>query len=107
MARASAVTDRFFGMHAPSLPSAFPTATVGALNLTTNGVYWPQLQSAPGVFDFTRLDAVVNAARAHNAQPLLVLGQTPGFASTTPHAANVPASVPTMAAWKAYVTKVV
>jgi hypothetical protein len=100
------VGNRFFGMHAPALATAFPRAPVGAVNLTTNGVYWPQLEPTPGSYDFSRLDPLVDRAHANSAQPLLILGQTPTFHSTTPGAANVLASVPTMDAWKAYVSAV-
>ena len=101
------VTSRFFGLHAPQLATAFPGARVGAVNLTTNGVYWRDIETAPGVFDFTRLDALVTQAHLHGAQPLLVLGQTPAFHSTKPGSQQVWATVPQLAAWKTYVTKTV
>jgi len=101
-----AINSRFFGMHAPSMPSAFPQATVGAVNLTTNGVYWPSLETSPGAFDFSHLDAVVKAAADHGAKPLLILGQTPQFHSSRPNAAHVVATVPKMAAWRHYVAAV-
>ena len=106
-ASASSIGNRFFGMHAPSLLTAFPKAKVGAVNLTTNGVYWPSIETSSGTFDFTRVDALVAAARANGAKPLLVLGQTPKFHSTRPNAANVAATVPYMKPWRAYVRKVV
>lgn len=100
-------TSRFFGMHAPQLATAFPKAKVGAVNLTTNGVYWGDLETAPGTWDFAHLDALVGQARRHGARPLLVLGQTPAFHSTSPASPQVWATVPEMAAWRAYVQKVV
>lgn len=104
--RAPRVTARFFGMHAPALASRFPGAPVGAVDLTTNGVYWPTLEPAPGVWDFSRLDAVLAQARANAATPLLVLGGTPAFHSTSSAIPSWP-SVPRMSDWKAYVTAVV
>lgn len=104
--RGTTVTSRFFGMHAPLLGTLFPQAPVGAVDLTTNNVYWPQLETSNGVWDFTRLDQMVAQAREHGAPPLLVLGVTPGFHSTTPDATYVASSVPDMVAWKAYVTQV-
>ena len=105
------VTSRYFGMHVPSLATAFPLAPVGSVNLTTDGVYWPQLETSPGVFDFGRLDGLVSQAHLNHAQPLLVLGRTPWFHSSTPSATattpNVAASVPDLAAWQAYVQAVV
>ncbi len=106
-AKAATTTSRFFGMHAPQLATAFPKVKVGALNLTTNGVYWPNLETAPGTWDFTHLDAVVSRARKNGAQPLLVLGQTPSFYSQSPSSPQVWATVPDLAPWKAYVQTVV
>jgi polysaccharide biosynthesis protein PslG len=99
--------DRYFGLHAPSLGTAFPGARAGSVNLTVNGVYWPQLEPTKGHFDFSRLDALRTVARHGGAKPLLVLGQTPRYASTTPHAASVIASVPKLRLWKHYVRRVV
>jgi hypothetical protein len=101
------VTGQFFGMHAPMLSTAFPDAPIGALSLTTNGVYWPDIETSAGVFDFTQLDAVVTQARSHGITPVVVLGHTPAFYSTTPDVPSVLASVPDMAAWKTYVRTVV
>ena len=105
--RGTAVGRSFFGMHAPLLGQLFPEAPVGSVDLTTNDVYWPQLETADGVWDWTRLDPMIAQARQHAAPPLIVLGQTPSFhiaAGADPHGV---ASVPDMDAWKAYVTKVV
>ncbi len=41
-----AVSPRFFGMHAVGLPEVFPQANLGSVNLTTNGVYWPRLETS-------------------------------------------------------------
>jgi hypothetical protein len=106
--RGTSVTPEFFGMHAPLLATDFPDAPAGAVNLTTNRVYWPSLETSPGVFDLSRLDAIVTQAHDHGATPLLVLGQTPSFHSTSPGLppAQVLASVPDMTAWTAYVRRV-
>jgi hypothetical protein len=104
---ATAASSRFFGAHAPLLATDFPKVKPGAVNLTLNGVYWGDIETASGVFDFTHLDTLVKQAHAHGAQPLLVLGQTPAFHSTSPGSPQVWATVPTLDAWKAYVHKVV
>jgi hypothetical protein len=101
------IAKSFFGMHAQNLASAFPKTKAGAVDLTTNGVYWPDLETTAGHFDFTKLDSLVATVRSHGARPLLVLGETPAFHSTKPHADNVRATVPRSAAWKTYVKKVV
>jgi hypothetical protein len=92
-------------MHAPQLATAFPRARVGAVNLTTNGVYWPDLETSDGVWDFTRLDAMVAQARENAATPLIVLGQTPSFHSTSLDTPSK-ASVPDMTSWNTYVKTV-
>src|SRR4051794_18053610 len=79
----STVNSRFFGMHVPDLDTAYPEVDPGAVNLTLNNVYWPQLEPTEGQFDFTELDKLVNQAHANSAQPLLVLGLTPSWAATT------------------------
>jgi polysaccharide biosynthesis protein PslG len=104
--RGTTVTNRFFGMHAPLLGDEYPQAPVGALDLTTNNVYWPQLETSDGVWDFTRLDAMVAQARQHGATPLLVLGLTPSFHIDPFADQHGAASVPDMTAWQNYVKNV-
>ncbi len=103
----SGVTSSYFGMHAPSLVSTFPQAPVGAVNLTTNGVYWRDVEPTDGRFDFSLLTTLVDQAHAHGAQPLLILGLTPAFASTKPGASNVAATMPRLDQWRDYVHAVV
>jgi polysaccharide biosynthesis protein PslG len=105
--RASAsltVSHRFFGMHVPTLGTSFPASlsgSVGAVNLSSDGVYWPDLETSDGVYDWTHLDAIVDQARSHGAQPLLVLGQTPSWAGPSY------AGVPPTTAWQDFVRTVV
>jgi Beta-galactosidase. len=113
------VSKYFFGMH-DSSPQSWPKAKVGALRLWDAGVSWNQIETTPGVYDWTRLDALVGTARAHHAEISLVLGQTPSFwvAEPTkqhPSCASAPtnrycsrngtgtSSMPSLDAWKAYV----
>jgi polysaccharide biosynthesis protein PslG len=103
----TSVTRRFFGLHAPLLGTRFPDAPAGAVDLTTNGVYWPNLEKPTGEFDFTRLEAILDKTEPHHATSLLVLGGTPSFHSTDPTSAPVAATVPEMDAWKNYVRHVV
>ncbi len=104
----TAVTPEFFGIHAPRLGQAFPDAPAGSVDLTTNQVYWPDLETAPGRFNFDRLDAAVAQAEEQGAKPLLVLGGTPSFHSATPGLTPAQAfpSVPDMVAWQTYVRKI-
>jgi len=111
---ASATTARvpsyFFGMHDGD-PVTWPKAPVGAVRLWDAGVNWRQIETSKGVYDFSRLDAEVDAARSHGATVLVVLGQTPRFHSTTPNKRGSyglgAAGMPTQTAWKNYVYQVV
>ena len=102
----------FFGMHdADPVGDSWPDAPVGALRVWDSGVVWNQVETAPGVYDFARLDRIVETARAKKAEVLVVLGQTPAFHSRKPKQVGSygagAASMPRLGAWKAYVRAVV
>ncbi len=104
------VSRSFFGVH-DTQPVSWPTAPVGAIRLWDSGVSWREIETASGVFDFSRLDAQVDAARSHRAKVLLVLGQTPRFHSRNPGRQGSyglgAASMPTKSSWIRYVRTVV
>ncbi|MGZ4631380.1 MAG: hypothetical protein ACXV2G_01840 [Actinomycetes bacterium] len=108
------ISSRYFGVSdgAPAGTSAagFPRAPVGSIRLWDSGTAWNQLEYAPGKWNFDHLDRVVATARAKNAKPLLVLGQTPRFHATHPGWAGAygkgAPSMPHMNAWKRYVATV-
>lgn len=104
------VTSRNFGM-TDGNPVTWPEARVGAVRLWDSGVTWRQIETSPGVFDFTQLDAQVDAARANGADVLLVLGQTPRFHATKPNARGAlgpgSTSMPNLTPWRNYVGQVV
>src|SRR5690242_8722485 len=56
-AKGTAVKKAFFGMHIPTLIGGFPAVPAGSVDLMTDGVYWPRLETSPGVFDLTRLES--------------------------------------------------
>jgi hypothetical protein len=113
-ARRPPVRAAFFGVHHLGLHAdgalGWPQTPVGSVRLWDNGVSWRELEAAPGVFDWTRLDALVAKARANGATVLLVLGQTPAFHSTRPAAVSRygpgASAMPTKAAWVRYVKAV-
>jgi hypothetical protein len=80
----------YFGVHHAGLhtdgPLGWPQAPVGSVRLWDNGVSWREIETAPGHFDWARVDALVGKARANGASVLLVLGQTPRFHSSRPSA---------------------
>ncbi len=98
------VDERFFGVHDTD-PTSWPRLSVGSLRLWDAGVTWRDIETSPGVFDFSRLDAQVARATAAGAEVTLVLGMTPDFYATTPAGKT---SMPTsLDAWARYVRAVV
>lgn len=98
----------YWGMHVSSpIGADFPEAPIGAVNLTTSQVYWNQVETSPGTYDFSRLDAIVATSEGRGAQPMVVLGFTPSFHARQPASPTAAASMPDEAAWRAWVTAVV
>jgi hypothetical protein len=106
-----ATADYFGVSDADPIGASWPDAPVGSLRVWDAGVAWNQIEKSPGVFDFSRLDAIVATARAQKASVLLVLGQTPSFHATvpSPDAAYGPgaSSMPQIDAWTKYVRTIV
>ena len=108
------ITSSFFGTHFQGLhadgPEGFPQATVGSIRMWDNYVSWREIETAPGVFDWTLIDMEMAKAREHGVSVLLVLGQTPAFHSTKPSAPSSygpgASAMPTRASWTAYVQAV-
>jgi polysaccharide biosynthesis protein PslG len=80
------VRRAFFGLHDGS-GQAYGRLPFGSLRLWDAGVTWKDVETAPGVYDWTRLDSLVSAAQAHHVQVTLVLGMTPSFYAATPSTA--------------------
>jgi hypothetical protein len=98
------VTPRLFGVHDYSLASLSHRG-VGAIRLWDAGVTWKDLEPAPGVYNFGRLDQIVELAHANHTEVTLVLARTPGWAAVQP-SADADASPPKVAAYKSFVTTV-
>ena len=81
----AAVPASTFGMHILQLGARpWPKLPIGAVRLWDNDVRWADLQPSGQSWDPTalkRLDTLVNTARSHGADPLLVLGMTPTWAA--------------------------
>lgn len=100
--------ETFWGMHVTSPTSAgFPDAPITAVNLTTSGVYWNQVEITPGQYDFDRLDEIVSETEERGARPMLVLGSTPVFHAGGAPATEARAAPPDPEAWRAWVTAAV
>jgi hypothetical protein len=72
------VSARFFGIHDGSELS-YGRVGFGSLRLWDAGVAWSDVETSPGVYDWTRLDSLVRAAQEHDTQITLVLAMTPTF----------------------------
>jgi hypothetical protein len=72
------VPPAFFGLHDGSM-AAYDGLSFGSIRLWDAGVEWRQVETAPGVYDWSRLDALVSAAQAHGTEVTLVLAMTPSF----------------------------
>jgi GH35 family endo-1,4-beta-xylanase len=105
-----ALETTFFGSHDHDPVATWPDGPVGSLRAWDAGVTWKEIETTPGQYDFTRLDAMVDTAEQNGADVLLVLGQTPAFHAVDPAAASFygegASSPPKMAAWTAYVQAV-
>jgi hypothetical protein len=95
-------------MHVASpIGDGIPEAPIGALNLTTSQVYWNQVETSPGQYDFSRLDDIVASARSRGAVPMLVLCFSPSFHAQDPSSPTARTTMPAAGAWRAWVTAVV
>ena len=54
------------------------------MRLWDTGTGWAQVNTAPGVYDWTRLDAILTNAQTHGVDVLYDLARTPGFAQCGP-----------------------
>lgn len=71
----------FFGMHMDQrLSSNYQTALgYGSLRVWDSGCHWRQIETSPGVYDWTALDAVVAACEAAGIEVMYTLGQAPNW----------------------------
>jgi hypothetical protein len=74
-----------FGLHVNDLVGHYPTVPFGTVRLWDSGVSWRDLEPVKGKWDFSKLDAQVARARAGRKDIVMVLGQTPRWASKRPN----------------------
>ncbi len=109
-----AIPPTLFGMHihraatgTPWPPVPFKTWQLWDANVT-----WADLEPQRGVYRWAHLDALVALAQEHGAEPVLVLGMTPTWASSRPEQVSEygpgtsPAEPANMQDWTNYVTAV-
>ena len=100
------------GLNLPGLETPPEPGLVRHLRLWDSGVAWAQVERRPGVYDWSRLDAMVDWAERTGSSLMLVVGPGPKFYSRTgTPLSSVPGSsiVPprTLTPWIRYVTAVV
>ena len=112
-APAREIPANFFGMHFhhAGKTTPWPAMPIGAWRLWDAYVAWPDLEPKRGQWQFETLDRCVALAEEHHVELLLVLGQSPTWASARPrerspyHSGN--AAEPTnLDDWRAYVRAV-
>jgi hypothetical protein len=84
------VPQSFFGLHFTS-PSNTVTVPYGRCRIWgVKGAYWSNIETSPGVYNFTSLDAALAAAKQAgiNDGCVFTLGSTPQWASSNPTDAN-------------------
>lgn len=115
--KTSSIPDTMFGLHVNRLGAhnSWPQTGQKIIRLHDTGTHWCNLETAPGVWDFSRLDYYVQYATNNNLLPNLIynMGQTPVHASGNPgvggfYCTGYGSSAPPadMEAWRTYVTKV-
>ena len=77
------VPRTFFGIHDASGKS-YGRIPFGSIRLWDAGVTWQDIETSPGVYDWSRLDSMVELAQAHHVAVTLVLGMTPSFYASSP-----------------------
>jgi GH35 family endo-1,4-beta-xylanase len=94
--RGTVVQDSLFGMHVfGSQDGAWPTIPFGALRIWDSGTAWSNIEKAPGVYDWTKLDTVVATAEKNGmTNMMMVLAGTPAWASSTPNSKGHPGQLP-------------
>ena len=91
------VSSRFFGLQDGSQES-YQHLSYGSLRLWDAQVTWQDIETSPGVYDWSHLDSYVTNALQHGTEVTIVLAMTPTFYAT---ANNLP---PTdLAAYRAFV----
>jgi hypothetical protein len=84
------IPSALFGLHINNFPqTAFPTMPFGAFRFWDSGARWPEINTANGVYDWSKLDALLLALKTHGISEIgFTLGGVPVWASTNPNDAT-------------------
>ncbi|MCH9678795.1 MAG: hypothetical protein K0U35_04580, partial [Actinomycetia bacterium] len=92
------IPSEMFGLHVKNEQyGVWPSISFGSLRLWDNDVAWSNIETAPGVYNWTNLDNAINNARANGVTDIMyVIAGTPAFYSAS--TCVVPACLPTSGA---------
>jgi len=76
----NAIPPTFFGIHIDWPTTPWPDISIAAQRLWDSDTGWAQINTAPGVYDWTTMDARVNAAMVNHADLLYDFARTPVWA---------------------------
>jgi hypothetical protein len=79
-ARGQEILSTFFGLHIDWMNTPWPNMTFGAQRFWDSYTGWAQINTAPGVFDWSIMDTRVNTSLANNVDILFDLARTPMWA---------------------------
>lgn len=74
------IPKNFFGVHIFNPMATWHDIGHGAIRLWDTGTTWKNLEKSKGVFDWTRMDSLMNYATGHGLDVLYECGQTPNWA---------------------------
>jgi len=79
-AKGQEVPLTFFGLHIDYANIPWPNISFGAQRFWDSDIQWAQINTAPGVFDWTLADTRINTALANHVDILYDLARTPPWA---------------------------
>ena len=81
-AQTSVTSFTQMGMHIPQAKDGvWPDVPIGSIRLWDTGVSWREINTAPGVYDWSTLDRVVDLANSKGSAVLYAFGNTPAWAA--------------------------
>lgn len=118
--RGKEITAAYFGVHfhrlqlvpgEKAIPTQWPPVAFGAVRLWDSRVRWADIAPRAGVWEFNRMDALVETATEHHASLLYTLGSTPRWASarpgeTCPYGSGCAAEAINIGHWDEYVRRI-
>jgi hypothetical protein len=88
-AQAQTISSNFFGMHMHTGilgKQPWPVAKFGSIRLWDTTTGWADINTSPGIYNWTTFDSWLSTAQAHGmASVLYTFGKTPRWASSNPN----------------------